>query len=135
MAAEARVEVHHCAPRCLLGFFDAAPKGLADWAEFDAEAERWGIEVRGLSREGLRALIERSTRDLHTMEHRRLHQEASDFVRWGRRGDQRPLALYGRQYFSPLARLRWGRIDVEALIEHRGRRLRGVGRCEPPSRV
>jgi hypothetical protein len=50
MAAEARADVHHSAPRCLLGLFDAAG-GLADWSEFDAEAERWGIEVRGLSRQ------------------------------------------------------------------------------------
>jgi hypothetical protein len=30
--------------------FDAAAGGLVDWSEFDAEAERWGIEieVRGL---------------------------------------------------------------------------------------
>jgi hypothetical protein len=52
-------------------------------------------------------------------------------VRWGRRGDRRTLALYGRPYFSLLARLRWGRIDVEALIEHRGRSLRGGGSQRP----
>jgi hypothetical protein len=40
MAAEARVDVHHCAPRCLLGLFDRAAGGLADWSEFDEEAER-----------------------------------------------------------------------------------------------
>jgi hypothetical protein len=50
-------------------------------SEFDGEAERWGIEVRGLSREDLRALIEGSTREIPTTEHRRLHQKASDFVR------------------------------------------------------
>jgi hypothetical protein len=60
-----------------------------------------------------------------------LHQVASDFVRWGRRGGRRTLSLYGRPYFSLLARLRWGRIDVEALIEHRARSLRGAGRCDP----
>jgi hypothetical protein len=31
----------------------------------------------------------------------------------------RPLALYGRPYFSLLARFRWGRVEVEALIGHR----------------
>src|SRR5687768_10244515 len=31
MAAEARIEVHHGAPRCQLGLFDAAAGGLADW--------------------------------------------------------------------------------------------------------
>jgi hypothetical protein len=73
MAAEAGADVHHGAPRCLLGLFDAAATGLADWSEFDAEAERFSIEVCGLSREDLRALIERSTLEIPTMEHRRLH--------------------------------------------------------------
>jgi len=35
-AAEARVDVHHGAPRCLLGHFDAAAGDLADWSEFEA---------------------------------------------------------------------------------------------------
>jgi hypothetical protein len=96
MAAEARINVHHSAPRCLLRLFDATVTGLVDWAEFDAEAKRWGIEVRRLSRQGLRALIEGSTLEIPATEHRRLHQEASDFVRWGRRGGQRTLALYSR---------------------------------------
>jgi hypothetical protein len=86
MAALARDDVHDGAPRCLLGLFDAASGGLADWSEFDGEAERLSIEVRGLSHEGLAALIESSTLEIPTTEHRRLHQEASDFVRWGRRG-------------------------------------------------
>ena len=66
MAAEARTDVHHGAPRCLLGLFDAAATGLAEWSEFDAEAARWGIEVRGLSRDELRALIKRSTFEIPT---------------------------------------------------------------------
>jgi hypothetical protein len=119
MASEARTDVHHGAPRWLLGLFDAAATGLAEWSEFDAEAARWGVEVRRLSREDLFALIAGSTHEIPTTEHRRLHQEASDFVRWGRRGGRRTLALYGRPYFSLLARLRWGRVDVEALIKHR----------------
>ena len=86
MAAESGADVHHGSPRCLLGLFDAKVGGLADWSEFDAEAERWGIEVRGLSREDLRALIESSTLEIPTTEHRRLHQQASDLVGWGRRG-------------------------------------------------
>jgi hypothetical protein len=77
MAAEARADVHHGAPRCMLGAFDAAATGLADWSEFDAEAERLSIEVRGLSRQ------------ISTTEHRRLHQEEGDVVRWGRRGGRR----------------------------------------------
>jgi hypothetical protein len=83
MAAKARVEVHHSAPRCLLGLFDAASGGLADWSEFSAEAERLSIEVRGLSREDVRALIQSSAFEIPSMEHRTLHQEANDFVRWG----------------------------------------------------
>jgi hypothetical protein len=67
-----------------------------------------GIEVRGLSREDMSALIESSTREISTTEHRRLHREASDFVRWGRRGGRRTLTRYGRPYFSLLARFRWG---------------------------
>lgn len=90
IAAEATTDVHHGAPRCLLGLFDAAATGLADWSEFDEEAERWGVEVRGLSREDLAALIEGSTHDIPIAEHRRLLQEASDFVRWGRRGGIAP---------------------------------------------
>jgi hypothetical protein len=72
MAAESEAEVHHGAPRCLLGLCDAAAGGLADWSEFDAEAERWGIEVRGLSREGFAALIESATHEIATTEHRKL---------------------------------------------------------------
>jgi hypothetical protein len=125
MAAESGADVHHSAPRCLLGLFDAAAGGLADWSEFDEEAERLSIEVRGLSREDLNALIESSTREIPTTEHRTLHQQASDFVRLGRRGGRRTLALYGRPYFSLLASFRWGRVEAEALIEHRARSLRG----------
>jgi hypothetical protein len=50
MAAEVRVDVHHGAPCCLLGLFAAAAGVLADWSEFDAEAERFSIEVCGLPR-------------------------------------------------------------------------------------
>lgn len=116
----AALDVHHRAPRCLLRLFDAAAEGLVDWSEFDAEAERWGMDPRRLrSREDLAALIEGSTCELPTAEHRGLHQDAGDFVRWGRRGGRRTLALYGRPYFSLLARFRWGRVEIEVLIEHR----------------
>jgi hypothetical protein len=67
-AAEAGVYVHDRAPRCLLGLFDAAAGGLADWSEFDAEAERLSIEIRGISREDLRALIKSSTFEIPTPE-------------------------------------------------------------------
>jgi hypothetical protein len=135
MAAESGADVHHGAPRCLLGLFDAAATGLADWSEFDAEASRLSIEVRGLSREDLRALIEGSTRQIPTTEHRRLHQGANAFVRWGRRGGLRTLALYGWPYFSLLARFRWGRVELEALTRHRAGSLKGAGRCDPLPRV
>jgi hypothetical protein len=135
IAGESGADVHHSAPRCLLGLFDAAAAGLADWLEFDAEAKHWGIEVCGLSREDLTALIESSTREIPTMDHRRLHQEASDFVRWGRRGGRRTLALCGRPYFSLLARFRWGRIELEALIEYRAGSSKGPGHCDLPPRV
>jgi hypothetical protein len=134
MAAESRSDVHHGAPRCQLELFDAAATGLADWSEFEAEAERWGIEVRGLSPEDLFALIENSTREIPTTEHRTLHQEEGDFVRWGRRGG-RTLSLYGRAYFSLLARFRWGRVQLEVLVEHRAASFKGPGRCDPPSPV
>jgi len=32
MAAEAKVDVHDGAPRCLLGVFDAAAGSIADWS-------------------------------------------------------------------------------------------------------
>jgi hypothetical protein len=114
MAAESGADIHHGAPRCLLGLFDAAG-GFADWSESDAEAERLSIEVCGLSREELRVLIESSTLEIPTTEHRRVHQEEGDFVWWGRRGGRRTLALYGRPYFSLLARLRWDRVQLETL--------------------
>jgi hypothetical protein len=81
MTALARVDVHHGAPRCLLGLFEAAATGLADWSEFDAEAERWGVEVRGLYRESLAALIESSTLEILTTEHRRNPATMSGFCR------------------------------------------------------
>ena len=77
MAALARDDVHEGAPRCLLGLFDA-------------EAERLSIEVRGISREDLTMLIEGSTFEISTTEHRRSHKKASDFARWGRRGGDAP---------------------------------------------
>jgi hypothetical protein len=106
MAAESRAAVHHDAPRWLLGRFDAVAGDLTEWSEFDAEGERLSIEVRGLSREVLGALIESSTCEIPTTDHRTLHQDASHFVRWGRCGSLRTLALYGRLYFSLLARFR-----------------------------
>ena len=115
--AGAPVHVHHGAARCLLSLYEAAAEGLLEWAEFDREAGRWGVDVR-ITREDLEAVIEGSTRELPAAEHRRLHQDAGDFARWGRRGGLKTLALYGRPYFALLARLRWGRVGVEALISY-----------------
>lgn len=112
-------EGHHRIPRCLLRLYDLAADGLTPWSEFDAEAERWGVEPRLLSREGLAAMVEGSVCEVSAPEHRKLHQDAGDFARWGRRGGLRTLALYGHPYFSLLARLRWGRVEVEALVEYR----------------
>jgi hypothetical protein len=81
MAAESGTDVHHGAPRCLLGLCDAAAGGLANWSAFDAEAERLSMEVRGLSRKDLSALIEGFTHEILATEPRRLHQEAADFLR------------------------------------------------------
>jgi len=76
--------------RRLMQHFDAAAAGLADWSEVDAEAERLSIEVRGRAREDLSMLIEGSTFEISTTEHRWLHKKASDFARWGRRGGDAP---------------------------------------------
>jgi hypothetical protein len=39
MAAEARVDVHHGAPHCLLGIFDAASKSLVAWEDYEGAGE------------------------------------------------------------------------------------------------
>jgi len=136
MAAEAGADVHHGAPRCLLGRFDAAAGVLADWSVFDAEAERLSIEVRGLSREDVSRLIESSTYEIPTPEHRRLHHRKLATSCGGAGAEAlRTLALYGRPYFSLLARFRWGRATLEALTRHRAGSLKGAGCCDPLSRV
>ena len=57
LAAEARIDVYHRVPRFLLGLLGAAAGGLADRSEFDTEAKRLSIKVRGLSREDMTVLI------------------------------------------------------------------------------
>lgn len=120
MTAEPRaaVHVHHGAARCLLFLYDRAAEGSGPWSDFDAEAERRGVDYR-ITREELAAMVEDSVCKLSAADHRRLHQDAGDFARWGRRGGLRTLALYGRPYFSLLARFRWGRVEVGALVEYR----------------
>src|SRR5215204_3693933 len=134
MAALARDDVHDGAPRCLLGLFDTASGGLADWSEFDGEAERLSIEVRGLSHEGLAALIESSTLEIPTTEHRGLHQEASDFVRWGRRGGlmldpwpSTPVLLAARKRVSSVVH-RTSLLQTMASGRHLGAHQRGFAR-------
>ena len=112
MAAEARAAVHHDAPRWSLRLFDATAGDFAEWSEFDAEVEHLSIEVRGLSCEDMTVLIESSTLEISTTEHRTLHQEASHFVRWGRCGGSRTLALYSRPDFSLLARVRGDPVEA-----------------------
>jgi hypothetical protein len=90
MVAESGADIHRSGPRWLLGLFDAAAGGLADWSEFYAEAEHLSIEVCGLSCEDLTVRVESSTLEIPTTEHRRLHQKASGFVWWGRRGAAEP---------------------------------------------
>lgn len=114
----AAVHIHHGAARCLLSLYDRAVEGCGPWSDFDTEAGRWGVDYC-VSREVLAAMVEGSTCELPAADHRRLHRDAGDFARWGWRGGLRTLALYGRPYFSLLARLRWGRVEIEALVEYR----------------
>jgi hypothetical protein len=69
--------------RCQLGHFDAAGGDFADWSEFDKEAERLSIEVRAISREELTVLIEGSTLEIPTTEHRTLHLGSMTVKRQG----------------------------------------------------
>ena len=134
------LEVHHRVPCRLLGYFDRAREGdldgtgLQTWFDWQEEAFRYGVDPL-ISRKELSSLIASSAAKIPATEHRRLHQEASHFVRWGRRGGRRPLALYGRLYLSLLARFRWGRIEVEALLEHRAGSRKEPGSSDPPSCV
>jgi hypothetical protein len=138
--AACRFEVHHRVPCCLLGYFDRAREGdhdgtgLQTWFDWEEEAFRYGVDP-DISCKELSSLIASSAAKIPATEHRRRHQEASDFVRWGKHGGLRTLALYGRPYFSLLARFRWGRIEVEALTRHRAGSLKEPGRSDPHSRV
>ena len=71
------------------------------------------------SREALAAMIDGSTVEIAGDEHRAGHSDAGDFARWGRHGGLRTLARYGQPYFSLLARFRWGRVGVQALVRYR----------------
>ena len=115
-------EVHHRVPRCLLRLRGRAEaragldgEGIQLWLDYEHEALRWGVDP-DVSQEGLTALVEGSAVRLGREEHREIH--ADDFVRWGRRGGLRTLALYGTPWFSLLALRRWEKVGAGTLAEH-----------------
>jgi hypothetical protein len=134
MAAEAGDDVHHSAPRCLLGLFDAAAGVLADWSVFDAEAERLSIEVRGFSREDVSRLIESSTFEIPTTEPAGCIRKLATSCGGGGVGPKNPGTLRPTLLLAA-RRLRWERIDVEAFIEHRAGSSSGAARSDPPLRT
>jgi hypothetical protein len=106
--AACRFEVHHCLPRCLLGFFDRFAagdldgEGLQAWFKWEEEAFRYGVNP-DVSREELELLIKASASPVPAATHSSGHSRGGDFARWGRRGGLRTLALYGRGWFVLLA--------------------------------
>ncbi len=120
MAAK-KLELHHAAPRCLLGLHERANgtatldgEGIQAWLEWEWEAMRWKVPVE-ISREELEELVERSEVAMERETHRLIHE--SDWQRWGRRGGLTVLGRYGTEWFALLALRRWGRItaaDLEA---------------------
>ncbi|MEW6635754.1 MAG: hypothetical protein AB1425_02955 [Actinomycetota bacterium] len=124
--------VHHRIPRCLLKIYDRdhgpglEPEDLAAWFDWEEEAFRYRVDS-DVSREELVYLIEGSTVEIVEDEHRAVHSAAGDFARWGRLGGLKILALYGRPWFSLLARRRWGRVSAEALDLYRVERIAKVG--------
>jgi hypothetical protein len=76
--------------------------------ELDLRSRGDVMVAEAISREELIAPIGGITHEILTTEHRRLHQEASELVRWDRRGGLKTLVRYGRPYFSLLSRFRWG---------------------------
>ena len=120
-AEQAKSEVHHEVPRCLLRLRDRADaypeldgEGIQCWLDYEFEALRWGVDP-DVSREELAVLVESSTMELDRDEHRESH--AGDFARWGRRGGLATLRRYGTAWFSLLARRRWEKISADALAE------------------
>ena len=118
--ADHNTEAHHAAPRCLLRLHERAKgaaldgEGIQAWLEWEWEAARWRVPVE-IPRDELEELVRSSAVVLEREQHRPLH--ASDWQRWGRRGDLATLGRYGSDWFSLLALKRWGRItaaDLEA---------------------
>jgi hypothetical protein len=120
-AEQAKREVHHGVPRCLLRLRDRADahpeldgEGIQLRLDYKLEALRWGVDP-DVSREEVAVQVEGSTVQLGRDEHREHH--AGDFARWGRHGGLATLRRYGTAWFSFLARRRWERITAEALAE------------------
>ncbi len=120
--AASHFEDHHYVPQCLLGYFDRFAagdldgEGLQVWFQWEEEAFRYGVDP-DVSREELKLLIEASASPVPAATHRAYHSRGGDFARWGRRGGLRTLALYGRGWFTLLARRRWEKITAEQLAE------------------
>jgi len=117
--AAPRLEVHHAAPRCLLGLHERANgtatldgEAIQAWLEWEWEAMRWKVPVE-ISRTDLEELVERSGELLDRERHRILHER--DWRRWGSRGGRETLRRYGSHWFSLLALKRWGRITASEL--------------------
>ena len=62
-------------------------------------------------------MITASASPVPVTEHRAGHSQAGDFVRWGRRGGLRTLALYGRGWFVLLANRCCEKVTAEQLAE------------------
>jgi len=114
-----KLEVHHAAPRCLLGLHEKANstttldgQGIRAWLEWEWEAMRWRVPVE-ISRSDLEELVEQSEVVMEREKHRLIHE--SDWQRWGRRGGLAVLGRYGSEWFALLALRRWGRITAEDL--------------------
>jgi hypothetical protein len=86
MAAESGIDVHHGASRCLLKGSSTRQPEAPPTGESSTQRPSVGASRSVGFPEDLSALIEGSTREIPAAEHPRLHQDASDFVRWGRRG-------------------------------------------------
>jgi hypothetical protein len=113
------VEIHHAAPRCLLGLHEKANSttsldghGIQAWLEWEWEAIRWRVPVE-ISRADLEELVQRSGELLDRERHRILHER--DWRRWGSRGGRETFRRYGSGWFSLLALKRWGRITASEL--------------------
>ena len=120
-ARPSAMEVHHQVPRYLLGLRDRSDahaeldgEGIQKWLDYELEALRCGVDPDA-SREELAALIEGSTVEVTTEEHRAMH--AGQWAEWGRLGGLATARRYGTAWFSLLAKRRWERVTAEALME------------------